>query len=257
MNVFLLTIILVLTGLGGGLLSSMAGMASLIVYPVLIALGVPPVSANVTNTAAMIFTGVGAGLSSEKELRANRNLMFAVTGYAVAGGIVGALILAVAPSSTFEKVVPFLIAIAGGLMLWSARGSMPAGSVGHTVKGWKLIGRNAVVFLVGLYIGYFGAAAGIVMLAVLSLTLPVSFAVSNALKNFATFLTNIVSLVIYAFTTKVYWLMVLPLGIGMFVGGFIGPMVVRHVPQRAIRIAVGIAAFGLAAYFFYTAYLAK
>lgn len=256
MNPILLTLILLVTGLAGGLLSSMAGMASLIVYPVLLALGVSPVSANVTNTAAMIFTGVGAGLSSAKELRANRRLMFAVTGYAVAGGIVGAIILALAPGSTFEKVVPFLIAIAGGLMLWSARRTQPAGAKGHQVTGWKLVGRNALVFLVGLYIGYFGAAAGIVMLAILSLTLPVSFAVANALKNFATFLTNIVSLVIYAFTTKVYWLMVLPLGIGMFLGGYIGPMVVRHVPQRAIRIAVGVAAFGLAAYFFYTAYLA-
>lgn len=79
--------ILVLTGIGGGLLSSMAGMASLIVYPVLLALGVSPVSANVTNTAAMIFTGVGSGLASTRELRANRRLMVAVTGYAVAGGI--------------------------------------------------------------------------------------------------------------------------------------------------------------------------
>ncbi|MCX2455089.1 sulfite exporter TauE/SafE family protein [Lacticaseibacillus nasuensis] len=247
--------ILVLTGIGGGLLSSMAGMASLIVYPVLLALGVSPVSANVTNTAAMIFTGVGSGLASTRELRANRRLMVAVTGYAVAGGILGAMLLAVAPGSTFERVVPFLIAIAGGLMLWSARTSPVRGAKGHVVTGWRLVGRNAVVLLVGLYIGYFGAAAGIVMLAILSLTLPVSFAVANALKNFATLLTNIVALVIYAFTTKVYWLMVLPLGVGMFIGGYLGPLVVRHVPQRALRIGVGIAAFGLAAYFFWTAYL--
>lgn len=256
MHILLTTIILILTGLGGGLLSSMAGMASLIVYPVLIALGVPAVSADVTNTAAMIFTGVGAGLSSVRELKDNRNLMVQVTAYSLAGGIVGAIVLAMAPGSTFEKVVPFLIAIAGVLMLWSARGSGPRNGVGHQVTGWKLVGRNLLMFIVGLYIGYFGAAAGVVMLALLSLTLPVSFAVANALKNFATFFTNIVSLIIYAFTTKVYWLMVLPLGIGMFIGGYIGPMVVRHVPQRAIRIGIGCAAFVLAGYFFYTAYIA-
>lgn len=253
MNIYLITLILLVTGFAGGLISSIAGMASLVMYPVLIALGVPPVSADVTNTAAMIFTGVGAGLSSARELRANRSLMFAVTGYALCGGILGAVILAVAPGATFEKVVPFLIASAGVMMLWSAR--MKPRPKGHTVTGWKLVGRNFLVFLVGIYIGYFGAAAGVIMLAILSLTLPVSFAEANALKNFATLLTNIVSLVIYAFTTKVYWLMVIPLGIGMFGGGYLGPMVVRHIPQRAIRITIGIAAFGLAAYFFYTAYL--
>ncbi|WP_127849234.1 sulfite exporter TauE/SafE family protein [Lacticaseibacillus hulanensis] len=254
MNVVVLTMILLVTGLGGGLLASMAGMASLIVYPVLIALGVPPVSANVTNTAAMIFTGIGSGLSSTKELKSNRKLMVSVSVYATVGGIVGAIILALAPGDSFEKIVPFLIALAGGLMLWSARG--PQQNVGHAVTGWKLVLRNFVVFLVGLYIGYFGSAAGIVLLAILSMTLPVSFAVANALKNFAAFLTNIVSLIIYAFTTKVYWLMIIPLGVGMFIGVYIGPMVVRFVPQRAIRICIGFAAFGLAAYFFYTAYLA-
>lgn len=255
MNIYLITMILLVTGFAGGLLSSIAGMASLVMYPVLIALGVPPVSADVTNTAAMIFTGVGAGISSARELKANRNLMFAVTGYALIGGILGAVILAIAPGATFEKVVPFLIASAGVMMLWSARAKTNAHTKGHTVTGWKLVGRNFLVFLVGIYIGYFGAAAGVIMLAILSLTLPVSFAEANALKNFATLLTNIVSLVIYAFTTKVYWLMVIPLGIGMFGGGYIGPMVVRHIPQRAIRITIGIAAFGLAAYFFYTAYM--
>ena len=256
MNGFLLTFILILTGFAGGLLSSMAGMASLIVYPVLIAIGVPPVSADVTNTAAMIFTGVGAGISSAKELKSNRKLVYAVTGYAVVGGIVGAIILAVAPGRTFEKVVPFLIAIAGALMLWTARSQQPKDAVGHAVTGWKLFVRNALVFLVGLYIGYFGSAAGVVMLAILSLTLPVPFAVSNALKNFATFFTNVVSLIVYAFTTKVYWSMVLLLGVGMFVGGYIGPVLVRYIPQRALRITIGFAAFGLAAYFFYTAYIA-
>ncbi|WP_407893162.1 sulfite exporter TauE/SafE family protein [Lacticaseibacillus sp. N501-2] len=247
-------LILLLAGLGGGLVSSMAGMASLITYPVLIALGVPPVSANVTNSAAMIFTGVGAGLSSTKELRANRRLMLIVTSYTVIGSIIGALILAIAPAATFAKVVPFLIALAGGLMLYSAWHRPSGAGNTTTLTGWRVVARNLMIGLVGVYLGYFGAAAGIVMLAILSVSLPLTFGVANALKNFTTFAANIVSLVIYAFTTHVYWLMVIPLGLGMFIGGMLGPMVVRHVPQRAIRIIIGIAAFGLAGYFFYTAY---
>ncbi|MCI1893397.1 MAG: sulfite exporter TauE/SafE family protein [Lactobacillus sp.] len=255
MNPILLTLILLLTGVAGGLISSTAGMASLVTYPVLLALGVPPVSANVTNTAAMIFTGVGSGLASTQELSAHRKMMWQVGVWAVIGGIVGALILAVAPASSFEKVVPFLIAIADVLMLSSLRQKPAPEQVGHTVRGWRLVGRNFLIFLVGVYIGYFGASAGVMMLSILAVTLPVSFAVSNALKNFATLLTNIVSLVIYAFTTKVYWLMVIPLGLGMFAGGLLGPVVVRHVSNHLIRLLIGIGAFALAGYFFYTAYL--
>lgn len=149
MNPILLTLILLLTGVAGGLISSTAGMASLVTYPVLLALGVPPVSANVTNTAAMIFTGVGSGLASTQELSAHRKMMWQVGVWAVIGGIVGALILAVAPASSFEKVVPFLIAIAGVLMLSSLRQKPAPEQVGHTVRGWRLVGRNFLIFLVG------------------------------------------------------------------------------------------------------------
>ncbi|KRM87261.1 hypothetical protein FD19_GL001419 [Lacticaseibacillus thailandensis DSM 22698 = JCM 13996] len=102
-----LALILVVTGIVGGLISTMAGMASLVTYPVLLSLGLPAVGANVTNTAGMIFTGVGAALSSQKELRSHKRLTLSVTIWALIGAIIGSFLLTVAPESTFEHIVHF------------------------------------------------------------------------------------------------------------------------------------------------------
>ncbi|WP_179394824.1 sulfite exporter TauE/SafE family protein [Lacticaseibacillus absianus] len=242
---------LLAAGVAAGLLSSMAGLASLVSYPVLLSLGVPPVNANVTNTAALIFNGLGSGLSSLRELRAHPRITLRVTVWALLGGLVGSLILAFAPATTFEKVVPFLILLAALLMLWSAR---PQSQRAAASGGDHRVGQALAVLAVGVYIGYFGASAGIIMLSILSLTLTVDFATSNAIKNFACFATNVMALVIYMLTTRIYWLMVVPLGAGMFVGGFLGPIVVRHVSAQLLRLSVAIAALGLAGYLFYGAY---
>ena len=135
-------------------------------------------------------------------------------------------------------------------MLWSQfRHTVPK-KVDHTNHLATTILKNTAILLVGVYIGYFGASAGMIMLSILIVTLNDSFGEINAIKNFAAFMTNILSLIIYAFTTKVYWWMVVPLGIGMFIGGYLGPVVIRHVPVKPLRIAISFSAFGLAAYLF-------
>ncbi|AMV69441.1 membrane protein, putative [Pediococcus damnosus] len=254
MSLWLTFIILLVTGIAAGLLSSIAGLASLVSYPVLLLLGLPPVSANVTNTAALIFTGAGSSLSSLRELHHSRKTAWQVTTYTLMGGVVGSVLLVFAPATTFERVVPFLVFGAGVLMLWSQFRRQPPQAKTDQSSLKTVILKNIAIFLVGVYIGYFGASAGIILLSILIVTLNESFAVTNAIKNFAAFMTNILSLVIYAFTTKVYWWMVVPLGIGMFIGGYTGPVVVRHVPVKPLRTIIAFAAFGLAGYLFYTAY---
>lgn len=252
-----MTLILFVAGIAAGLLASIAGLASLVSYPVLLAIGVPPVSANTTNTAALIFTGIGASMSSLKELNSSRKTTWRVAIFALLGAVVGSIILVFAPASTFEKVVPFLIFGAGVLMLWTQfkKKKEPAqASSSHLVVTIFKYFAIFLIFLVGIYIGYFGASAGMILLAILTVTLNETFAVTNAIKNFTTFLANALSLAIYAFTTKVYWWMVVPMGLGMFIGGYVGPVVVRHVPVRPLRIIIAFAAFGLAGYLFYTAY---
>lgn len=254
MSLLSMIIILFLAGLAAGFLAAVAGLASLVSYPVLLALGVPPVSANTTNTAALVFTGVGSLMSSTKELKTDRQTTWHVAAVALVGGIFGSIILAYAPASTFEKIVPFLIFGSGILMLYSQFHKRPTTPTHTSERPIITFFKYVAIFLVGVYIGYFGASAGMILLSILMVTLNKSFAVTNAIKNFTTFVTNTLSLAIYAFTTKVYWWMVLPMGAGMFLGGYLGPVLIRHVPVRPLRIIVAFAAFGLAGYLFYTAY---
>ncbi|WP_203650901.1 sulfite exporter TauE/SafE family protein [Secundilactobacillus yichangensis] len=256
LHAILITIYLIVAGATAGFLSSVAGLASLVSYPVLLSVGVPPVSADVTNTAALIFTGLGSTMSSTKELKGNHTTMWHVGLLTAFGGIIGCLILAFLPSSSFEHVVPFLIFLAAVMMMVSGN-KKPAAKTNQPIKLGVRILKNMAIFLVGIYIGYFGAAAGIFMLAILTVTLDKPFVVSNAIKNFSSLLTNVISLIIYAFTIKVYWLMAVPLAVGMFIGGYAGPVVIRHVPVKLLRNLITIAAFCLSGYLFYTAYFGK
>lgn len=252
----LLTTIMILFGAGilSGLLSAIAGLASLVSYPVLLMLGLPAVSANTTNTAALIFTGAGSSLSSLKELRAHKQTTWHVVVFALIGAIIGSFILVIAPSTVFAKVVPFLVAGSGGLMIWSEfRRPQPTKQTATNHSAGNLF-KNITILLVGIYIGYFGASSGMILLAILTVTLNQSFLVSNAIKNFTCFLANALSLVIYAFTTKIYWWMVVPMGLGMFIGGYLGAFVIRFLPLRPLRVGIAFLAFGLAAYLGYTAY---
>lgn len=253
LHTVLIIIYLILAGITAGFLSAVAGLASLVSYPVLLSVGIPPVSADVTNTAALIFTGIGSTMSSVKELKHNPKTTWRVALLTAVGGIFGCLILAFAPSSSFEHVVPFLILMAAIMMIMSGRHEVPKDTAVTTTPLKRLL-KNMAIFAVGIYIGYFGAAAGIFMLAILTVTLAEPFIVSNAIKNFAALLTNAISLIIYTFTIKVYWLMAIPLAVGMFVGGYIGPIVVRHVPVKLMRILISIAAILLAVYLFWKTY---
>ncbi len=257
MHGLLIVIYLLVAGIASGLTSSMAGLGSIFSYPVLLSLGVPPVSADVTNTAALIFTGVGSSVSSTKELRGHPRTMWQTALISLAGGILGSFILVKAPATSFQKIVPFLILLAGILMLITSHRAKhaPREQVGP-VSPLKRIVQAVAIFLVGLYIGYFGASAGVILLAVLGISNNLPFAVNNAIKNFSSLLTNVFSLIIYAFNTKVYWAFVVPLGIGFFIGGYLGPVFIRRIPAMLIRNVIAAGAFVLAAYLFYTAYWA-
>lgn len=257
MHAILIFIYLLFAGTAAGLISSMAGLASLISYPALLSLGLPPVSANVTNTAALVFTGIGSGISSTKELKSHKSDTIRVTILSLLGAIVASLLLTLAPAKTFQKVVPFFILMAGILMLFSIR-QKPTTDLSMNQRPKSLLKRlfiDLAILLVGVYGGYFGAAAGVILLSILSIALTAPLPVSNAIKNFTSLISNLIAILIYAFTTKVYWLMVIPMSIGMFIGGYIGPIIVRHVPTKPLRVCISVAALGLASYLFYGAYL--
>jgi uncharacterized membrane protein YfcA len=166
---------LVAAGIAGGLSGSIAGLASLATYPALLAVGLPPVTANVTNTVALVFTGVGSVLGSREELKGQAPRLKKLAPVAMLGGAVGAALLLSTPAEGFEKLVPLLLGFASLTILVPRRrtavnpGDEPAADAGPTTA--HLVGQGAAIFLIAVYGGYFGAAAGVLLLALLLRTM--------------------------------------------------------------------------------------
>jgi uncharacterized membrane protein YfcA len=239
-------VLLVLAGIGAGLTGSIAGLASLISYPALLATGVAPVTANVTNTVSLVLNSVGSVSASGPELHGQRRRVLRLAGAAVLGGATGAALLLLTPASAFERVVPWLIGAASiAILLQRPPRELAAEHAGAAARPdpvWLL----PVTYVVGIYGGYFGAAAGVLMLAAYLIGTGEALPRSNALKNVVLGLANAVAAVGYAFLTHVAWLAVLPLASGLFIGGRIGPRVVRVAPQTALRRVIAVAGLGLA-----------
>jgi uncharacterized membrane protein YfcA len=238
---------LVLAGIGAGLTGSIAGLASLISYPALLATGIPPVTANITNTVALVLASVGSVSASRPELRGQRRRLLPLAAAAVLGGTTGAVLLLLTPPGAFERIVPFLIAAASAAILVQRppRELAAAGARGHPIPHdpwWLVLGT----FAVGIYGGYFGAAAGVLMLAMYLLGTGETLPRGNALKNVILGIANAVAAVGYVLFASVAWSAALPLAIGCLLGGRLGPRVVRRAPQVALRRVIAVAGLALA-----------
>ncbi|GAA1838939.1 sulfite exporter TauE/SafE family protein [Pseudonocardia ailaonensis] len=240
--------LLFLAGLGGGFTGAVAGLASLISYPALLAVGLPPVVANVTNTVAMIGTTAGSVAGSRPELKGQGPVLVRLCLLTAVGGAAGGALLLVTPGDTFASVVPWLIALASVLLVVAPRLRQWAERRTEEGAASTPLGPLTLVaaFGVAVYGGYFGAAAGVMMLALLSVAWSQSLARSNAAKNVATGAANIVAAVVFAFTGPVNWAAAGVLCAGLLVGSRIGPVLVRRVPATPLRIAIGLAGLGLA-----------
>jgi uncharacterized membrane protein YfcA len=246
---------LVVAGLGAGLTGSIAGLASLISYPALLATGLPPVTANVTNTLALVLNSVGSVSASRPELKGQGRRLLPLAVAAVLGGAVGAVLLLLTPSSAFERIVPFLIAGASAAILVQRppRELALEGAREHPVPRdpwWLPLGT----FAVGIYGGYFGAAAGVLLLAMYLLGTGESLPRGNAMKNVILGVANAVAAVGYIAFASVAWSAALPLAIGCLVGGRIGPRVVRRSPQAPLRRVIAVAGLALAVHLGIQAY---
>lgn len=239
-------------GIAGGLLSSAASMASLASYPVLLAVGIPPIYANVTNDAALIWTGIGSTLSSLKELKGHWRQVAFYALFTILGSLCGCYLLLTFPSKVFEKVVPFFIAGSGIMVIVSAKH--------HNLKPhkrplWQEVLYIVALLVMGIYTGYFGAAGGVIVMVLLTYITDEKFIVVNAIKNVICGLANLVALIVFAFASHIYWIQAIPLAIGMFIGGYLGMDILRVVPAKYMRVFIATLAFIQAGYFFYKAYV--
>jgi uncharacterized protein len=235
---------LVCAGVGAGLSGSIAGLASLISYPALLAIGLPPVTANVTNTVALVCSSTGSIIGSRPDLvgQGARVRQLALAG--VIGGATGGALLLVTPADSFERLVPFLIGGASLAILARRRivESAAAADVPHPMSPGVVVG----VGVVGIYGGYFGAGAGVMLLALLLFATGEALPTCNGIKNVVLGLANGVAAVAFACFGDVRWVVAAPLGLGLLVGGRLGPIVVRRAPHGPLRALIALAGLGLA-----------
>lgn len=235
-------VLLIAAGFGAGLIGYITGLASLVSYPALLAVGLPPVAANVTNTVALIGAGVGATASSTKELAKTGRSLVWLTLWAALGGIAGAVVLLRAPGETFEAVVPALIVFASVAMLLQPRIRLLAGTRKFPVL------YPVGVLLVAVYGGYFGAGAGVIFMALTLICTAEPIWRAALLKSYLLSIANLVAAVLFAFSGQVDWFAAFAMAIGTVVGGAVGPRVVRRLPPNPLRIGVALCGFGLAAW---------
>lgn len=244
--------LLIVIGIMAGITSAAAGLASLVSYPSLLAMGLSPVMANVTSSFSTVASGYSSVLSSARELKDNRKQMWMMIPVVLTGAVIGALLLFALPGKWFQELVPICIGIAGIILIVPHK---PQQAHSQMVQNSREFGRSRLhrflawlgIFAVGIYSGYFNAGAGVMMLTLLTVVnRQQSFAVNNALKNVAMTATNTMAVIIFAIETVIYWQYVIPLFIGNILGGIIGPIIVRHLPGRLMQVIVGAGALILA-----------
>ncbi|HZR52437.1 MAG TPA: sulfite exporter TauE/SafE family protein [Streptosporangiaceae bacterium] len=243
--------VLLTAGTLGGLLSTVVSIASLVSYPVLLALGVPPLTANMTNTVSLVLTGPGSVASSRPELNGQGARVIRLTAVTALGGVTGAAVLLLAPASSFTAVAPVLIGGASVVLFVQPRmtalvprpGTADAADPAHGAGG---LAHLVALFLVAVYVGYFGAAAGVLLLVVLSSMIAEPLVKVNAIKNALNGTANFMAAICFAIFGSVRWLFVAPLAAGFLIGGWFGPKIARRVPAGALRAVVSLCGIGLA-----------
>jgi len=241
---------LVLAGFGGGLCGSVAGLASLVSYPALLAVGLPPVTANVSNTVALVFSSVGSVWGSRPELAGEAGRVRRLSSIGIAGGVTGAVLLLATPSGSFALVAPWLIGLAS-LAILVRRSAAGARDVGSR-RSVRIMEFG--VFLIAVYGGYFGAAAGVLLLALLWMTTREPLPRSNAMKNVVLGVANGVAAVAFVAFGPVRWSAVVPLAVGFIGGGRLGPVLVRRAPVGPLRVLIALGGLGLAVHLGLDAY---
>ena len=238
-------LLLATAGVVAGAASAMAGGASLLTFPVLLALGLPPLAANVTNTTGLVPVAVGAALASREELEGQRDLMIFLSPPMIAGSLAGAAILLLAPPGVFEAIVPFLI---GGSALLLLAQPWIIARAGRRLRDGSRRGAWIAAGCVAVYAGYFGAAAAVLFMALVGLFTTVSMHRLNALKNVLFGVCNAFAAGIFALVAPVHWPAACALALGSLAGGAGGVRLVRRIPPRPLRIGVALIGLSIAAW---------
>ncbi len=225
-------------GLAAGAINTLVGSGTLITFPVLLACGYAPVTANVSNTIGLVFGNVSGAVGYRRELAGQRGRALRLGTMSLAGGITGAVLLLVLPASAFKAIVPAFIAVALVLTVLQPRLArlLAKREVNLERRGALLV--PGAVYLAGVYGGYFGAAQGILLLGVLGVALAQDLQRTNALKNVLVGLVNGVAAVYFAFAAHVDWGPAAIIACTSILGAQVGALYGRRLPPSALRAVI-------------------
>jgi uncharacterized membrane protein YfcA len=237
-------VLIALAGVGAGIFNGVAGGGSLISFPVLLALGYPALTANITNTIGIWPGYVASAAGFRREIGDQRRRLLRLAPVGLAGGTAGALLLLTTSSATFESVVPWLVL--GAAALFAAQPLLRRILDRDAPPRPRPVLLVAGVFAASVYGGYFGAAMGVMFLAVLGLALPVSLAHTSGLRAVLSMIVNGMAAVVFLIHGGLAWEAVGFLALGSLVGGFAGARLALALPAPALRVVVVVIAVGTA-----------
>jgi uncharacterized membrane protein YfcA len=238
----------VAAGIAAGAINVLVGSGTLITFPVLLAVGYAPVTANVSNTIGLVPGSVAGAIGYRRELEGQKNRAIRLGAMSFTGAILGAIALLVLPAGAFKAIVPVFIVIALALIILQPRLNKAIAerrereAASGTAPG-EGPAVQAAVLATGVYGGYFGAAQGIILLGFLGVALPDDLQRVNALKNVLAGLVNLVAGVVFVFAAHVAWLPAGLIAVGSLIGGSLGGRYGRKLPPgvlRAIIVVVGV-----------------
>jgi uncharacterized protein len=230
-------------GLMAGAINTIVGSGSLITFPTLLALGYPAIVANVTNTVGLVPGSISGAIGYRKELKGQAPRLRSLGVASVAGGLTGGILLLVLPGSVFRQIVPVLILVACVMVVIQPRLTRRLARRGRTGQHGGA-GLFVTVYGTGVYGGYFGAAQGVILIALLAIFIEDDLQRLNAAKNVLTALVNGVAAILFMLVADVAWDAAAVLAAGAIIGGQVGAKVGRRLPSqvlRAIIVVVGTA----------------
>ncbi|MFB7393160.1 MULTISPECIES: sulfite exporter TauE/SafE family protein [unclassified Streptomyces] len=236
-------------GIGAGTINTIVGSGTLITFPVLLATGLPPITANVSNALGLVPGSISGAIGYRAELKGQKHRIIRLGAAALVGGLIGAILLLALPSDAFDAIVPVLIGLALVLVVLQPRIAAAVkrrreqtGTEAHPDGGPALL---IGLLFASMYGGYFGAAQGVLYLSLMGLLLHDTLQRINAVKNILGALVNGVAAVFFLFVAEFDWTAVLLIAVGSTIGGQIGAKVGRKLPPTVLRgviIAVGVIA---------------
>jgi len=227
--------------MAAGVVNAIAGGGSLITFPSLIAVGLPSVAANVTNSIAVFPGYVSSVVGSRADLAGQGRRLRAIVPIGLVGSVLGCALLLGTPARAFEVVVPFLVLGAAAILFFQERLRALVGrstSENGRSTSEKKVTLRLVVFIGGIYGGYFGAALGVMYVAALALVLDEPLNRINALKNVLSACVGLVTVVVFAVFAPVHWGAVLVVAPATIVGGYAGAHLARRLPARVLKVLI-------------------